>query len=187
LSDALRDGCIRGEPSSQKKLYQSFYGFAMAICLRYARNRDEAVEIMNDGFLKVLTQLNKYDPEKPFKPWLARVMTNKAIDHYRSQLRYANTEDISEIDDIGKEPCIHNKLNYEDLLILIQCLPNGYRTVFNLYAIDGYTHKEIGNLLGISISTSKTNLLKARQKLRILLEEASSEAKIISMTGSFDK
>ncbi len=187
LSDALRDGCIRGEHNSQKKLYHSFHGFAMAICLRYARNRDEAVEIMNDGFLKVLTQLNQYNPEKPFKPWLARVMTNKAIDHYRSQLRYAYTEDISGIDDIGTEPCIHNKLNYEDLLALIQRLPNGYRTVFNLYAIDGYTHQEIGDLLGISINTSKSNLFKARQKLRILLEEVSNEVKVLPMMGSFDR
>ncbi len=108
LPDALREGCIRGEHCSQKKLYQSFYGFAMAICLRYARNRDESVEIMNDGFLKALTQLDRYDPEKPFKPWLARVMTNKAIDHYRSRLRHAYTEDISEIDDIGTESCIHH-------------------------------------------------------------------------------
>lgn len=187
LTEKLRVGCLQGNPSSQKKLYQSFYGFALAICLRYSNDRDEAVEVMNNGFLKVLTHLNKYDPEKPFKPWLSKVMTNTAIDHYRSRLKFAHMADISEAEDIGTEASINQKLNYEDLLKLVQRLPPGYRTVFNLYAIDGYNHDEIGKMLGISEGTSKSNLFKARQKLRKYLEEELNTTKVIPIHGNNGK
>lgn len=171
LPDKLREGCIRGDTGSQKKLYYDFYSFAMAICLRYSRDRDEAENILNDGFFKVLTNLNRYDKIKPFLPWLGRIMTNTAIDHYRSQLRHPGTEDITEMDIHGADPVIDSKLNYDDLIKLIQKLPPSYRTVFNLYAIDGFTHEEIAEQLGISSGTSKSNLFKARQKLIAMLEE----------------
>ena len=187
LTEKLREGCLRGNPGSQKKLYQSFYGFALAICLRYANDRDEAVEVMNNGFLKVLTHFDKYNPEKPFKPWLSRIMTNTAIDHYRSRIKFSHMADISEAEELGNEASIYQKLNYEDLLKLVQKLPPGYRAVFNLYAIDGYTHEEIGKLLGISEGTSKSNLFKARQKLRGYLEEELNTTKIIPLYGNNGK
>lgn len=142
----------------------------MAICLRYARDRDEANEILNQGFYKVLTNLGRYDPDKPFLPWLARIMTNTAIDHYRSQMRHTVTDDITEMEIYGENPVIDAKLNYEDLIKLVQALPPGYRAVFNLYAIDGFTHDEIAVKLGISPGTSKSNLFKARQKLAAMLD-----------------
>ncbi|MEJ7692620.1 sigma-70 family RNA polymerase sigma factor [Daejeonella sp.] len=166
----LREGCICGDTASQKKLYYDFYGFAMAICLRYARDRDEADEILNKGFFKVLTNLNRYDQNKPFLPWLGRIMTNTAIDHYRSQLRHPGTDDVSEMDIYGENPVIDSKLNYDDLIKLVQALSPGYRAVFNLYAIDGFTHDEIAVQLGISPGTSKSNLFKARQKLIAMLD-----------------
>ncbi|WP_081675084.1 RNA polymerase sigma factor [Daejeonella oryzae] len=170
LPEDLRDGCLRQDPGSQKKLYKKFYGLAMAICLRYAQNREEAVDIMNEGFYKVLIRFDKYDFNKPFKPWLSKVMTNTAIDHYRSSIRHSiHQVEITEINDSGIEASVYSKLNYEELLKLVQQLPNGYRTVFNLFAIDGYTHEEIGKILGISIGTSKSNLFKARQKLKEFL------------------
>jgi RNA polymerase sigma-70 factor (ECF subfamily) len=161
---------MSGVAGSQKKLYYNFYGFAMGICLRYARNRDEAVEILNDGFYKVLTRLDKYDPSKPFLPWLSRIMTNTAIDHYRAELKHPITSDLAELEIKVEENDIQSKLNYEDLLKLVQALPPGYRTVFNLFAIDGFTHEEIAKQLGISVGTSKSNLFKARQKLMSMLE-----------------
>lgn len=187
LTEKLREGCLRGNPGCQKKLYQSFYGFALAICLRYSNDRDEAVEVMNNGFLKVLTHFDKYNPEKPFKPWLSRIMTNTAIDHYRSRIKFSHMADISEAEELGTQASVYQKLNYEDLLKLVQQLPPGYRAVFNLYAIDGYTHEEIGKLLGISEGTSKSNLFKARQKLRGYLEEELSTTKIISLYGNNGK
>ena len=171
MPDKLRIECINGEPGGQKKLYYGFYGFAMGICLRYSKDRDEAVGILNDGFLKVLTRLESFDPTKPFLPWLSRIMTNTAIDHYRSQLRQPITSDVSELEIAGDDAEINSKLNYEDLIKIIQTLPPGYRAVFNLFAVDGFSHEEISEQLGISIGTSKSNLFKARQKLRIMLEE----------------
>ena len=183
LTEKLREGCLGGNPGSQKKLYQAFYGFALAICLRYSNDRDEAVEIMNNGFLKVLTHFDKYNPDKPFKPWLSRIMTNTAIDHYRSRIKFSHMSDISEAEEIGTEATITQKLNYDDLLKLVQRLPPGYRTVFNLYAIDGYNHEEIGKMLGISEGTSKSNLFKARQKLKKYLQEELNASKVIPIYG----
>ena len=188
LPDDLLNGCKRGDPGSQKKLYKKFYGFALAICLRYAQNREDALDIMNTGFYKILTHFDQYDFKKPFRPWLSRIMTNTAIDHYRSSLRHSHQHnDIAEIDDIGIEASVYSKLNYEELLKLVQRLPNGYRTVFNMYAIDGYTHQEIGKILGISTGTTKSNLFKARQKLRQYLSEENKEPKIIPVTGNNDQ
>jgi RNA polymerase sigma-70 factor (ECF subfamily) len=152
LPEKLRKDCMSGVAGSQKKLYYNFYGFAMGICLRYARNRDEAVEILNDGFYKVLTRLDKYDPSKPFLPWLSRIMTNTAIDHYRAELKHPITSDLAELEIKVEENDIQSKLNYEDLLKLVQALPPGYRTVFNLFAIDGFTHEEIAKQLRILIA-----------------------------------
>ncbi len=171
MPDKIREGCIRGDTGSQKKLYYDFYSFAMAICLRYARDRDEAENILNAGFFKVLTNLIRYDKAKPFLPWLGRIMTNTAIDHYRSQLRHPGTDDITEVDTYGENPVIDSKLNYDDLIKLVQKLPPGYRAVFNLYAIEGFTHEEIAERLGITAGTSKSNLFKARQKLIAMLDE----------------
>lgn len=151
----------------------------MAICLRYARDRDEADEILNEGFFKVLTNMGRYDNTKPFLPWLGRIMTNTAIDHYRSQLRHPGKNDISEMDIHGENPVIESKLNYDDLLKLVQALPPGYRTVFNLYAIDGFTHDEIAAQLGISPGTSKSNLFKARQKLVAMLDAQKHRTELV--------
>ncbi len=164
-------GCIKQDRASQKMLYKTLYGFGMGICLRYAGNRYEAAEILNSGFFKALTHIKKYDESRPFKAWLGRIMTNTAIDYYRTNLKVAYTEDIDTAPEISVDESVNAKLNYEDLLALVQKLPNAYRTVFNLYAIDGYSHDEIGAMLGINAGTSKSNLHKARQKLQQMVRE----------------
>ncbi|MCZ4245868.1 RNA polymerase sigma factor [Pedobacter punctiformis] len=165
-------GCTRNERESQQALYKHFYGFAMAICLRYANNRSDASGILNDGFFKVFTNIAKYEENKPFKPWLGRIITNTAIDHYRANLKFSDHLDINDHEDIIQENTVYDKLAYNDLLLLIQNLSPAYRTVFNLYAIDGYGHEEIGQMLNISAGTSKSNLFKARQKLQEMLKIA---------------
>lgn len=168
----LIKGCRQNDRKSQKMLYQAFYGFAMGICLRYAGNRYEAAEILNTGFLKVMTNVDKYDSAKPFKAWLGRIMMNASIDYYRANLKLAYTEDIDTADDVGIGEVATTKLNYDELLLMVQKLPEAYRTVFNLFAIDGYTHEEIGEMLGINPGTSKSNLHKARQKLQKMITYA---------------
>lgn len=160
------NGCIRKERSSQYLLYKEFYSYGMAICRRYALSNDDAADILNDGFLKIFTHIEKYDAAKPFKSWLARIMTNTAIDHYRMNLKFADHDDVSTHEHIGSAAVIYDQLAYKDLLELVQGLSPAYRTVFNLFAIDGYSHEEIAELLKISTGTSKSNLFKARQKLQ---------------------
>lgn len=165
----LIKGCVKQDRKCQKLLYKAFYGFAMGICLRYAGNRDEAAEVMNQGFFKVFTNVERYDDDRPFKAWLGRIMMNASIDHYRANLKMAYTEDLDAAEHISDGELADKKLNYDELLALIQQLPQAYRTVFNLFAIEGYGHDEIGEMLGISAGTSKSNLHKARQKLKQMI------------------
>jgi RNA polymerase sigma-70 factor (ECF subfamily) len=167
-------GCLKQDRKDQKLLYKSFYGFAMGICLRYAGNRYEASEIMNQGFLKVFTKLEQFDTNKPFKAWLGRIMINTSINYYRSNLKMAYADDIDDVDLMSNDELPDHKLAYDDLLAMVQQLPQAYRTVFNLYAIEGYAHEEIGKMLGISDGTSKSNLFKAREKLRKMILAASA-------------
>ncbi|QEC80070.1 RNA polymerase sigma factor [Mucilaginibacter ginsenosidivorax] len=159
-------GCLQQSRKDQKMLYKAFYGFAMSICLRYAGNRYEAAEIMNQGFLKVFTNLQKYDTSRPFIAWVGRIMMNTSVDYYRSNLKLSLTDDLDTAEDIGHNELPDQKLNYDDLIGMVQQLPNAYRTVFNLFAIEGFSHEEIASKLNISTGTSKSNLFKAREKLK---------------------
>lgn len=171
--------CIKRDLNAQELLYRNFYSFAMSICLRYSSNRSEARIIINDGFLKVFANLHKFVAEKPFEPWLGRIMSNTSIDHYRAELKHMNLLDIADVDEVFVDATIEQKLYYDELVKLVQQLPPSYRAVFNLYAVDGLTHEEIAKKLHISVGGSKSNLFKARKKLRDLLEEAYSQSEKI--------
>ena len=172
----LIGGCKKQDRKSQKLLYKAFYGFAMGICLRYAGNRDEAAEVMNQGFFKIFTRLESYDSAKPFKAWLGKIMINTSIDHYRSNLKIAYADDLEKAEHISDGDLADKNLRYNDLLDMVQRLPQAYRTVFNLFAIEGYSHEEIGEMLNINAGTSKSNLHKARQKLKQMVFEADAMA-----------
>jgi len=161
----LIEGCRRGDRKSLNQLYQKFYGYAMGICLRYARSREEATEIVNDGFYKVMTNLDKYTPGLSFKGWLRRVMINASIDHFRKHEKHYNSFDISYVNHEYVTPDALQALSEEVILDAVQKLPPSYRIVFNLYVIEGYKHDEIAQKLGISVGTSKSNLNVARAKL----------------------
>ncbi len=170
----LIDGCKKQDRQSQETLYKGLYGYAMKICLRYANSHAEASEVLNEGFFKVFTNIEKYDQQWPFKSWLAKIMYHSSIDYYRSNLKWSYMENLEKSDDPTHEASIEQQLGYDELLGIIQRLPPTYRTVFNLYAIDGYSHEEIGQMIGISASTSRSNLHKARQKLQQMLTVAHS-------------
>ncbi|MEQ8471567.1 MAG: sigma-70 family RNA polymerase sigma factor [Marinoscillum sp.] len=166
---SIINGCVRQKRDSQKLLYKEFHGYSMSICLRYAETREDAVEIMNDGFLKVFTYIKKFDANFPFKPWIRRIMINSALDHIKKyQIKLEQLEMEAGIRELVKETQL-DELNYQDLLNLIRQLPLAYRTVFNLYAIEGYKHEEIAEMLGIQEGTSKSNYHKAKKKLQELL------------------
>jgi RNA polymerase sigma factor (sigma-70 family) len=164
----LIHGCVKQDRKSQKMLYKAFYGFSMAICLRYAGDRDEAAEVMNQGFFKVFTKIDSYDTSRPFKAWLGRIMMNVSIDYYRANLKMAYAEDLDQAEHVyDASVATDNNLNYNDLLAMVQRLPQGYRTVFNLFA-------------NINIGTSKSNLFKARQKLKQMILDADAPGNYIN-------
>nr|WP_255491539.1 RNA polymerase sigma factor [Hufsiella arboris] len=147
-------------------LYSFLYSFAMGKCLRYAENQYDAAEILNDSFLKAFKNIEKYKYTMPFHSWFGKIISNTAIDRYRAELKHNRTEEISFANEVLEESTVFDSIEYKELLKLVQQLPVAYRTVFNLYAIDGYSHDEISKMLGISIGTSKSNLFKARHRLQ---------------------
>ena len=163
------DGCIEYDRKSQELLYKKLYGFAMKICLRFADNPQEASEVVNEGFFKAFTNMDKYDKNRSFLAWLSKIMHNASIDYYRANLKWSQFVELKKSELKAHESAVEHKLDYEDLLSMIQRLPPAYRIVFNLYAVDGYSHEEIAEMTGISASTSRSNLYKARQKLQQML------------------
>jgi RNA polymerase sigma factor (sigma-70 family) len=182
----LIGGCIKQDRKCQKMLYKAFYGFSMGICLRYAGNRDEAAEVMNQGFFKVFTHIESYDISRPFKAWLGKIMMNVSIDFYRANLKMAYTDDLDQAEHVTNGEMVDSNLHYNDLLAMVQRLPQAYRTVFNLFAIDGYSHEEIGAMLNINAGTSKSNLHKARQKLKQMILRADDSARNTKYNNGID-
>lgn len=171
----ILEGCRKNDRRSQKELYSLFYSVSMGICLRFANNRDDAVMILNDGFYKIFTRLDTYDPQFPFAAWMKRIMTNTAIDHYRSSLRFQTVQ----LEAVEEEEIQFNleNLHYQDLMDMIHTLSPAYRTVFLLFALEGYSHEEIAEVLKISVGTSKSNLFKARSKLMKMINKTESPIK----------
>lgn len=167
----LLDSCKKGDRTSQEKVYKAFYGYAMGISLRYSRTKDEAIEIVNDGFMKVFTKLDKYSKGLSFKGWLRKIMIHCAIDYFRRNEKHYHSMDISyaQYHDDPSTETILDKLSAEEILKAVQTLPPSYRMVFNLYAIEGFNHEEIASNLSISVGTSKSNLSIARDKLKRIL------------------
>ena len=160
------EGCIKQQPSAQRALVEQFYGLAKRICLRYAANPFESEEMVDDGFLKIFEKIGEFDHSKPFEPWLSRIMVNTAIDYFRKHHSRVVLTDIEEAFDISVASTQLEELSADELLSLVQELPPAYRMVFNLCAIEGYDHKEAAEMMGISESTSRSNLFKARAKLQ---------------------
>jgi RNA polymerase sigma factor (sigma-70 family) len=141
----------------------------MGVCLRYSRNREEAVEIVNDGFMKIFRKLDKYSQGLSFKGWLRKVMINSAVDYFRRNEKHYHSLDISHGKYEAYADTVLDKLSEQEIIASIQRLPPSYRMVFNLYVIEGYKHEEIANQLNISVGTSKSNLSIARSKLQKIL------------------
>jgi RNA polymerase sigma factor (sigma-70 family) len=169
----LISGCIKQDRSCQKQLYEQFYGRMMAVCLRYAKNRDEAKDILHEGFMKVFTSLKSYSHAGSFEGWMKRIHVNTAIDHIRKNRHeylivntvYANEGGTGKSQDIEDEDIFRN-IRQEDIIHAIQSLSPAYRTVFNLYVMEDFSHKEIADKLDISEGTSKSNLSKDKFNLK---------------------
>jgi RNA polymerase sigma factor (sigma-70 family) len=168
----ILNGCREKQQSSQHKLYSLFYNYAMTVARRYVISTHDTEEVVNDSFMKVFNKIEQYSYEASFKAWLRRIVVNTAIDHIRAQKRQPKVSDIEHFEfETEIETDILAAMSKAELLELVKQLPPAYRTCFNLYVIDEYSHDEIAELLGISQGTSKSNLARARQFLKKLILE----------------
>lgn len=165
----LIKGCIAKNPKSQKALFDTFAPTMYAICYRYAKNSDQAKDILQDGFIKAFTKLNEFKFEGSFEGWLKRIFINHALEYIRKEMRQPDMVSVEDVHDLASDTLQFHDLDLNKIMAQIHKLPTGYRTAINLYIIEGYSHKEIAELLGISESTSKTQLHKGRLMLQKML------------------
>ncbi|MEX0813612.1 MAG: RNA polymerase sigma factor [Chitinophagales bacterium] len=164
--DDLIKGCVAGDRKAQYGLYNKYAPKMFGICLRYAKDYHAAEDVLQDAFVKVFKYINKFRKEGSFEGWLRRIFVNTSIEHLRKSVNlYPIVNDAGEAIEIH-DHTVFDSLEQQDLLYLVQELSPGYRTVFNLYAIEGYSHKEIAKLMGITEGTSKSQLARARQVLQ---------------------
>lgn len=169
-------GCLEHDPIAQKALYKAYSRKMMSICMRYASGREQAQDILQDGFVKVFQKMDHFRGDGPLGGWIARTMVNTALDHIRRNKPYDHSLDLTEAEHLHAEDAqVLSSMSTEELMELIQALPPGYRTVFNLFAIEGYPHKEIAEMLGVSENTSKSQFMKARAYLRRLLPKETAD------------
>ncbi len=172
-------GCMDGKRKAYSELFKTYAPVMLGVCMRYCKNRIDAEDVMQDGFIKVFSQIHKFRHEGSFEGWIKRIMIHSAIDNYQSNMKRSFHEEASEmarttdlVENPGQDDDLPDEMNipHHKLMEMIQELPDGYRMVFNLYAIENFNHKEIASLLGITENTSKTQLLKARKALRKKIE-----------------
>ncbi|PSR01656.1 MAG: RNA polymerase subunit sigma-70 [Bacteroidetes bacterium SW_11_45_7] len=171
--DEVIDGCVQSVLQYQKALYNHFAPKMFGLCLRYAKDYHTAEDILQEGFVKVFKYIKNFRKEGSLEGWLRRIFINTAIEHFRKAVRVYPILDDEETE-IDIEDDYYDLLDSEDLIKMVQQLSPGYRTIFNLYAVEGYSHKEIAKLLGISEGTSKSQLARARTLLKKMVEEADS-------------
>lgn len=166
---SLIEACIKGDNKAQKKLYDKHAPIMYAICLRYMTNEDEAKDALQEGFIKAFTNLSKFRFSGSFEGWLKRIFVNASIELIRKRKVHFDVDDL--VPSINQADYMQTgTMDAEKMMELVQTLPQGYRTVFNMYVVDGFSHKEISEELNISESTSKTQLFKARKQLQELLK-----------------
>ncbi|OLY92133.1 RNA polymerase sigma factor [Cnuella takakiae] len=176
--------CVQRHAREQRMLYEHYYGYCLKVVFRYIYHYDKAVDVVNDGFVKIFCNLHRFEAPDPaateqmLMGWMRRIMVNTAVDHLRKN---NFTPEIGEISEAVWQPADKGQLPdqallYKELIKEVKKLPPGYRAVFNMYVLDGMTHPEIAEALGISVGTSKSNLFKARSILQNILKKNDAEA-----------
>ena len=169
--DELIKACLQNNQRAQKVLFDTHSPRLMGVCLRYAKDRDEAQDMLQDGFIKIFQKLDAYSGEGAFGGWLHRLMVNTCLDQIRKNSKFAYSIEIEKAEfELNDSEDAISKMRTQELLQLIQQLPEGYRMVFNMFAIEGYGHKEIAEILGIAESTSKSQYRKAKIWLQKAIE-----------------
>ena len=172
------DGCLEGNRNSQESLYKKYSRKMFAICLRYAKNQETAEDILQDGFIRVFGALNTFRKQGSLEGWIRRIMVNTALEYHRKEVKMYTISEAAEVSSESSDADALSQLSNIEVLELLKSLPLGYRNVFNLYAIEGYNHAEIAEMLQISEGTSKSQLSRARSLLQqkvIQLNQISKE------------
>lgn len=175
--EQLIQGCIRNERSAQERLYRLFYPRMMGVVKRYITNEEQAEEVMNNGYLRAFQKIHQYNFQGSFEGWLRKIIFHAVADYVKQNVKYSK-----QIVLVEKDQYVHHdhadKLYYNQLIELVQALPDATRTVFNMYVMEGFTHKEIGNILGISEGTSKWHLSEGRRTLKEKIEKMELHLKV---------
>ncbi|MFK5854957.1 MAG: RNA polymerase sigma factor [Bacteroidota bacterium] len=169
--DKLLSNCLQNDRSAQFKLYEKYSGRIFGVCLRYAKNRTDAEDILQEGFIKVFKYLKDYSGKGSFEGWIRRIMVTTALNYYKRKNLF--NKDVDPESSYITLPATNEALSamtHDELLVMIRNLPTGYQTVFNLNTIEGYSHKEISKIMNISVNTSKSQLSRAKNSLRNQLE-----------------
>ena len=164
--------CVSGSAIAQKKFYDLFAKKMMGVCLRYTNDYEEAQDVLQEGFVKIFTKLPDFESKGSLEGWVRRIMVNTALDAYRRAKKHQNNVDVDSVGYLlDSNDYTIETINANDLLKIIHAIPEGYRVVFNLFAIEGYSHKEIAERLGVTESTSKSQFSRAKKMLRKILVE----------------
>lgn len=169
--DHIITGCLKNDPGAQKELYELYSPVLYAICLRYMKRSDRAEDVLIESFYKIFTKINTYKQDGSFEGWMKRIVVNEALMELRKNNALNLSVELNPVHEKAVDENIISKLGYEEILSLVDQLPDGYRTVFNLYVIEGYKHREIADILGISINTSKSQLILAKKRLQEYIEK----------------
>lgn len=166
------EGCLKGNRRDQELLYRRSMPRMYGVCLRYADSEDEANDILQDGYIRIFENLHDYKFEGSFEGWMRKIVVNTALEKYRGRHKLYRVDDVDNVEEVGVDVEVeeYKGLEVEDLMALIQSLPPQYKIVFNLFAIEGFSHKEISEKLGIMPTTSKSNLSRARSILQRKVE-----------------
>ncbi|MEN8223806.1 MAG: sigma-70 family RNA polymerase sigma factor [Bacteroidota bacterium] len=171
----ILEGCKSGERNAFGLLYKKYASTMLGICMRYSKQREEAEDILHEGFIKVFSNIDKFRGEGSFEGWIKRIMINTSLSYYHANLKHYFKSGVDEIVDMPGDDddngVYSNAPSRSELLSLIQDLPDGYRFVFNMYVFENYSHKEIAEELGVSVNTSKSQLAKARRQLQQKLQQ----------------
>ena len=171
------EGCRKQNGRSQRLLYEKYAPILLGICVRYVSNRSEAEDILQDGFVKIFLNINDYTGKGAFENWMKKIIINTAITHYHKNYKYHQNIDIDDVNegDFSPSDSLYDEFSAKELLEIVNTLPQGYKVVFNLYAIEGYKHREIAEILNIDENTSKSQYARARKWIQNKLELANKK------------
>lgn len=178
LDAEILQGCLKKEVKAQKAFYQHFSSSMYAVCLRYSNTKEDAKDILQDGFVKVFNKMGQYSGKGSLEGWMKRVFINTALEHYRVNKVYQQQSDVQEAFGVAQASVAVGNITQKEILEVMAKMANGYRTILNLYAIEGFTHAEIAEMLGISEGTSKSQLSRARTVFILAWNQLNKEKEV---------